>query len=47
MTAVMEHAESTEEMQRVAMMFIMDQDYSRSAICQAMKDVEKEKGWRP
>lgn len=33
------------DVDKIAFMYIMDTEYSRSAITQAMHDVEIEKGW--
>jgi hypothetical protein len=38
-------AVSKEELSKVALMYILDTEYSRSAITQALHDVEIEKGW--
>ncbi len=38
-------AENKDELSRIAFIYILDIDYSRSAITQAMHDVEIEKGW--
>lgn len=41
----MRSAETKNQLEIMAMAYILDRSYSRGAICQAMHDVEIEKGW--
>lgn len=45
MVKCLSYAESKKEMETVSMAYILDRSYSRSAITQALHDVEIKKGW--
>ena len=42
---VLRQAEDKEGFDFIAMLFILDESYERKDITQAMKEVEREKGW--
>jgi hypothetical protein len=45
MVKVLSKATSKEEMESIAMMYILDTSYPRADICRAMKTVERQRGW--
>lgn len=46
MTKAFAHCLNKEQLETFSICYILDTAYSRSAICEAMKETEKAKGWR-
>lgn len=46
MKKVLSNAESKAELEQLSLMYVFDASYERADICQVLKEIEIERGWR-